>query len=84
MSEKPGWKTTEFYLSLAAIVVGALVASGAFPADSPWFKLLGIAASILAALGYTGARMIVKKDAAKKAAILGTAEAVGEKPPENP
>ena len=29
MSIKPGWKTTEVWLTLASLILGALVASGA-------------------------------------------------------
>ena len=58
---KPGWKTTEFWLSCAAIVVGALFASGAVAPDSSADKLLGLAATVLTTLGYTVSRTLVKK-----------------------
>lgn len=32
---KPGYKTTEFWLSFAAIIVGAVQASGIVPAEGP-------------------------------------------------
>lgn len=52
---KPAYKTTEFWLSVAAVVVGGLATCGAFPADGGVMKVVGAAAGLLAALGY-GAR----------------------------
>ena len=49
---RSAFKTTEFWLSLAAFVVGALLASGAFPTDGGALKVLGAIASFLAAAGY--------------------------------
>jgi hypothetical protein len=63
---KPGFKTTEFWISLAAVLVGAVVASGIIPADSVWERVAGLVVSALAALGYTGARLAVKTAAASK------------------
>jgi len=56
----PGWKTSEFWLSLAAMLVGAIVTSGALTPGSPWEKLVGIAAMVLAAMGYSVSRGIAK------------------------
>jgi hypothetical protein len=58
---KSGWKTSEFWLSLAAVVVGACLASGVFPSDSQWEKLAGVAVTVLAAFGYTKGRVDLKK-----------------------
>jgi predicted tellurium resistance membrane protein TerC len=58
---KPGFKTTEFWISLAAVVVGSVVASGAVPVGSVWERIVGLAVAALAALGYTGARLTLKK-----------------------
>jgi len=57
---KPGYKTTEFWLSCGAAAIGGLVASGAIAEESTVAKILGIAASALVALGYTGARLALK------------------------
>lgn len=66
-----GIKTTEFWLSLAAVLLGALATAGAFDApDMPgWVpKVVGMATAVLASLGYTASRGIVKSaDSAKKA-----------------
>ena len=58
---KPGYKTTEFWLAFAAVIVGAVQASGIVPSEGPWNQVLGMAISALVALGYTGARMAMKK-----------------------
>ena len=58
---KPGYKTTEFWLSFAALIVGASFASGVFPTESTGEKLLGLAATVLTALGYTVSRTMVKR-----------------------
>jgi putative Mn2+ efflux pump MntP len=58
---KVGYKTTEFWLSFAAMIVGAALASGAFPTESGAERILGLAATILASLGYTVSRTMVKK-----------------------
>jgi len=57
---KSGYKTTEFWLSAAATVVGGAVASGYIPTDGPWNQVIALVASALVALGYTGARMNLK------------------------
>jgi|DEB0MinimDraft_10_1074344.scaffolds.fasta_scaffold08248_6 hypothetical protein len=59
---KPGYKTTEFWLSTAACLVGAVVASGVVPAESAGERILGLIVSVLAALGYTGSRLALKRD----------------------
>lgn len=60
MQEKPGWKTTEYWLSVAALVIGALIAADVFPADSSGMKVLVLMASVLTSLGYTVSRGIIK------------------------
>ena len=58
---KPGYKTTEFWLTLAATAVGALLASGIIEAGSVWDKAVGVVVSVLGALGYTVARGMAKR-----------------------
>jgi hypothetical protein len=58
---KPGYKTTEFWLSLTASVIGFAFASGVFPAESGGDKVLGLAAVVLSSIGYTVSRTVVKK-----------------------
>lgn len=57
---KPGYKSTEFWLTVAAVVVGLLTQSGVIPADSPASKLIAQAAAILALLGYQVVRTVAK------------------------
>lgn len=61
--DKPGFKTSEFWLTLAATVVGMLIASGAFADATAVGKVLAFAASVLGGLGYTWSRASVKKSA---------------------
>lgn len=57
---KPGYKTSEFWLKLAALVLTALYASGAMTNNTA-LAIAGIAATILGALGYTVSRTLVKQ-----------------------
>ena len=60
---KPGYKTTEFWLSLLATLLGFVLASGAMDGVSQesWVaKLVGGAVAVLASLGYTASRAKVK------------------------
>jgi hypothetical protein len=50
---KPAWKTTEFYLSIAAGLVSAVYASGVFAETSRAGQVVALVATLLAALGYT-------------------------------
>lgn len=63
MEIKPGWKTTEFWLTVAAQVVGMLLASGVVHDGSGFAQALGVAATALAAAGYSVSRGKVKADA---------------------
>ena len=65
-----GWKTSEFWLSLCAMLLGAFVASGAVGEDHWSVKIAALALSALAALGYNGARAKTKATALLTAAAL--------------
>jgi hypothetical protein len=58
---KPGYKTTEFWLSLLAVLISAFIASGVLPEGHTVIKIAAMAASILSALGYSVSRASVKK-----------------------
>lgn len=58
---KPGWKTTEFWLSLVATLVGLFIASGALPEESVVMKIAGFVLAALVSLGYGAMRASVKK-----------------------
>lgn len=63
--EKPGWKTTEFWLSLLAMIVAALMSADVFADASTGAKVLGFVSSALAAVGYTAGRVLVKSSTVK-------------------
>ena len=58
---KKGIKTTEFWFSAVAAIVGLLYASGVIAPDSGGDKMLGLVGSILASMGYTISRGMAKK-----------------------
>jgi hypothetical protein len=58
---KPGYKTTEFWLSVVAAAVGCLLASGVIPPDSEMDKVIGLIATALASMGYAVSRGMVKR-----------------------
>lgn len=51
--KKPAWKTSEFWLSCAAVAVSALFAAGVFADGSTGAQIVGFVAMALSALGYT-------------------------------
>jgi len=62
---KPGYKTTEFWLTAAASIIGLLFASGIIPTDSAIDKMLGMAVVALGTLGYSVSRGIAKSGGTK-------------------
>ena len=50
---KPGYKTTEFWLTLGATAVGLAIASGIVPETGPWPKVVALVVSAFSAMGYT-------------------------------
>ena len=58
---KPGFKTTEFWFSTAAAVIGILFASGAIAEGSSIDTIIGMAATVLAGMGYSISRGLSKK-----------------------
>ncbi len=57
---KPGYKTTEFWLTFAATVVGLALASDVIPTDGPWAKGIGLVSAVLSSMGYAVGRAKVK------------------------
>jgi hypothetical protein len=79
---KPGYKTTEFWMSLAAVLIGGFMASGVFTADSAGGKVIALIAGVLGSLGYTVSRAWVKVGDSKAAAVTAAAERLPlDKPP---
>ena len=68
METRPGYRTTEFWLSLAAMLLGAAFASGLLacptegcgPTMQAIIRLAGVAATVLGGFGYTVSRGIAK------------------------
>lgn len=73
--EKPGWKTTEFWLTLAAVVVGTLLATGVWGEGDTAYTVLAFIASALTALGYTHGRSKLKTAEVLSPRGIGTSPA---------
>ena len=58
---KPGYKTTEFWLSVTASVGALVIASGALSEGSALASIVGLIVSGLAALGYNAGRVAQKQ-----------------------
>lgn len=62
---KPGYKTTEFWLSTLALLVGAVMVSGVLDSldESNWVvRVVGGVVAVLAALGYDASRTKIKTE----------------------
>jgi len=62
---KPGIKSTEFWISLIVMAVGAVMASGVF-GENVWVQVAGAVAMAIDAAAYTQGRSLLKKEEAKK------------------
>lgn len=58
---KPGWKTTEFWLSTVVTVIGIMYGTGLIAPGTVWDKIIGFVSAALVAGGYSVSRGIVKK-----------------------
>ena len=65
MKNKPGYQTTEFWITFLAVVGNTLIASGVIPTDSAAMTVASTIVAGLAALGYTGFRSQTKNTAVK-------------------
>lgn len=78
MPQKAGYKSTEFWLSLLAALVGFVLASGAVVEGSQTATIVGGVLTVLCALGYTKGRTAVKvaaeKTKAEESKIVGYIE----------
>jgi hypothetical protein len=61
MMEKPGYKTSEFYLTFLTVLLTLLGTSGLFVETGTVAKVIGWGVAALAAMGYTFVRGSVKK-----------------------
>jgi len=76
---KSGWRTSEFWLSLLAVIVGAVASSGVLPGGAPT-QIAGIVSSVLGALGYSTNRSLVKRGAVVLLVLLLAAPARADGP----
>jgi hypothetical protein len=60
---KPGWKTTEFWLTALAMIVALLYASGLVADGSSLEQALAFVSAVLVSLGYTAGRSLAKAKA---------------------
>lgn len=60
---KPGWRTSEFWMNKAALLLSALFLCDVIPTSGMWMKLAGVAACILISQGYTVSRTMLKAGA---------------------
>lgn len=65
-AKKAGYKSTEFYISVFAMGIGAVVSSGVIEESEFATKIVGLIVAALVALGYTGSRLTLKKLDAEK------------------
>ena len=56
MEPKKGFQTTEFWLSVIAMILGFVMASGFVPESGMAAQIVGGVMAILASLGYTASR----------------------------
>ena len=69
MSSKPGFKTSEWWLSLAALITSALLSSG-LVSNSLALQCIGGVATLLTALGYQVSRSLVKTSEKRSDALM--------------
>ncbi len=60
---KPGYQTSEFWLSTIATLAGVLLASGALPEGGTGAQIVGGLLAVLSSLGYTASRTSLKRGA---------------------
>jgi len=81
MSSKPGVKTSEWWLSLAALIISALLSSG-LVSNSLALQCIGGVATLLTALGYQVSRSFVKTSESRSAALMEVSKMDAGKSPD--
>lgn len=66
MASRPGYRTTEFWITLIVTVAGVL-ASLNLPEENVVAKVTAVILSVGAAIGYTWSRGIIKREALREA-----------------
>jgi len=77
-SSKPGVKTSEWWLSLTACLIGALLSSG-LVSNSLALQCIGGVATLLTALGYQVSRTFLKSSESRSMALIEASKAVPKK-----
>ena len=67
---KAGWKTSEFWLSVVAIVLGVLITSDVLPTTHWVVRIAGLACTALGSIGYSLSRGISKIPPARLGVLL--------------
>lgn len=57
---KSGAKTSEFWISVSAVVINGMIAAGLFPHSSELGQAVNGVCALLVAMGYTWARVFIK------------------------
>lgn len=57
---KPGYQTTEFWLTLASNLIGGAISVGLVPSEGTSAKVIALMSLTLATYGYTYSRGMVK------------------------
>ena len=70
MGAKPGYKTTEFWLSLLGSILGAVMASDVLDENSKAIQLIGAGLMLLTTMGYTVGRIRVKNAVASENKVV--------------
>ena len=82
---KPGYQTTQFWLTFAATAISIILVSGVFsPADpthAQVLKYLALTGAILAQLGYTASRTIAQNTATRVAGEIAVGKMAAEAAP---
>jgi len=58
---KPGYKTSEFWISACSNIVAALFAAGVIPTTGETAKILGVVGPVATAIGYAISRGLAKQ-----------------------
>ena len=70
---KKGYQTSEFWISMVVVLVGAVQASGLIDDNDSAMKIVGLIAAMLGGLGYTVPRMALKQAEIKASAVTAVA-----------
>lgn len=70
----PGYKTTEFWVTLLGTVITFIASQNLASEGSIWATVTTAALAVLAALGYTASRAVTKRERIRAAALSVAAQ----------